>query len=379
MPGIDDATPRKTKQGSPKHPILDLSRLCVPANGIDLGTTGQINGFGTVASAIAGDAGSQINATGILSLGDAGSTSGFDFAGALDVGSNQVVILDADRAQLGSSTTLGSGGTLGAMNGFDLTSGETLFATGDSLIQGQFTNNGVVDVAAGQTLIFNDDVDGAGSYTGDGTVQFNQAFSPGNSPAAVAFGGDVMLTSTSVLEIELGGAAGTDFDQLVVTNTATIAAGSTLDVDYIDPFVAALGDSFQILGAGTLSGAFDSVDAPDGQNWIPDYDYVAGTARIVVAQFGDATLDGTVGLSDLTALADNYGLTVGATWKRGDFTLDGTVGLADLLALADNYGWTAGDTPVPEPVTLVLLAVGGLALIRPNRRLVELAGCRRGG
>ena len=85
---------------------------------------------------------------------------------------------------------------------------------------------------------------------------------------------------------------------------------------------------------------------------------------------GDANQDGVVGLSDLVALADNYGRGNMATWAQGDFTRDGWVGLADLSLLADHYGDAPGlDGVTPEPATIALLALGAAALIRRRRRV----------
>jgi len=75
-------------------------------------------------------------------------------------------------------------------------------------------------------------------------------------------------------------------------------------------------------------------------------DWVSGPIR--VALFGDANLDGEVGVADLSAVADNYGTDTGATWTMGDFNRDGEVGIADLSAVADHYGEDlipGGDTP----------------------------------
>ncbi|MHC4717643.1 MAG: PKD domain-containing protein, partial [Planctomycetota bacterium] len=63
---------------------------------------------------------------------------------------------------------------------------------------------------------------------------------------------------------------------------------------------------------------------------------------LLVAYLGDANGDGQVGIADLSALADNYGIIVGAAWRGGDFNADGVVGIADLSALADNYGRIIG-------------------------------------
>ena len=85
---------------------------------------------------------------------------------------------------------------------------------------------------------------------------------------------------------------------------------------------------------------------------------------------GDVNQDGTVGFSDLLALAQHYGHK-NAALTDGDFNLDGTVGFADLLLLAQNYGQTSMQpavlSAVPEPVGLGLLVLVP-ALVRRSRR-----------
>jgi hypothetical protein len=86
-----------------------------------------------------------------------------------------------------------------------------------------------------------------------------------------------------------------------------------------------------------------------------------------LALVGDVNLDGEVGIADLAALADNYGVT-DATWFQADFSGDGLVGIADLASLADGYGaGSASTAPVPEPATLALLASWAAALLRRRR------------
>ena len=59
-------------------------------------------------------------------------------------------------------------------------------------------------------------------------------------------------------------------------------------------------------------------------------DPVAKTVTAQVAVFGDANLDGTVNLLDLTALANHWKQT--GYWAQGDFNYDGTVNLLDLTS-----------------------------------------------
>jgi len=87
---------------------------------------------------------------------------------------------------------------------------------------------------------------------------------------------------------------------------------------------------------------------------------------------GDADLNGAVTLADFSALSFNYGGAGG--WADGDFDGNGQITLADFSILSFNYGSSVAPAPpaapqaIPEPATLALLAVGGLAVIRRRRR-----------
>ncbi|WP_428388614.1 hypothetical protein [Mucisphaera sp.] len=77
---------------------------------------------------------------------------------------------------------------------------------------------------------------------------------------------------------------------------------------------------------------------------------------------GDANLDRTVDLIDLSLLASNFGSDA-TSWAEGNFNADSTVDLIDLSLLASNFGFDGN--PIPEPATgIALLALAGL---RPRR------------
>ena len=73
---------------------------------------------------------------------------------------------------------------------------------------------------------------------------------------------------------------------------------------------------------------------------------------------GDADLDGTVDINDLSIVLTNYNMT-GMTWTQGEFIGDGTVDINDLTIVLANYNQSAGSSAagvaaVAEPSTTAI-------------------------
>jgi hypothetical protein len=119
------------------------------------------------------------------------------------------------------------------------------------------------------------------------------------------------------------------------------------------------------LAGGALAGEVDftaffanSISLPSDMSGMP-----ALVVKTVLP--GDANLDGTVDINDLTVVLAHYGQT-GMTWSQGEFTGDGTVDINDLTVVLAHYnqsvGAPAGLAAVPEPTTPLL---SGIALVGP--------------
>ena len=109
-------------------------------------------------------------------------------------------------------------------------------------------------------------------------------------------------------------------------------------------YAEGINDSGKIVGCGNYNGS--------------------GTrAFLLTPEFlpGDANMDWTVNVADLTLLLSNYNKT-GMVWANGDFTSDGTVNVADLTLLLNNYNRTAeadvvAGAAVPEPNSAILAGI----------------------
>ena len=332
------------------------------AAGEQLMLTGSDNvNHGTIVNS-----GGTLQTTGLLSNESGGNISSDGHAtlrltGGLD-NSGTVAFSDADAYLYGDAIN-----NVGALVG--------LADASTARFVGAFTNGGDVYVGADSRAVFFGPVSGAGDFPGGGTIEFVDGFSPGGSPAAVSFGGDVVFADGALLAMELGGTVvGDEYDQLDVAGDLT--PGGTLQVVLIDDFAPGVGDMFDILEWGTLSAApFDAVVLPElagRKAWDTSDLYSTGAISVIEMRDGDADGDGDVDSVDLANLVSVFG---GAGDRYTDFNEDGRVDLIDFAIMRANFG--AGVNPgapgdataaTPEPATLILLAGGLPLLLRLRRR-----------
>ncbi|HEY3394101.1 MAG TPA: hypothetical protein VGK58_15415, partial [Lacipirellulaceae bacterium] len=221
-------------------------------------------------------------------------------------------------------------------------------------------NNGEIRTSTNGFTVFFGSASGSGTFTGTGTVNFEGDLSPGSSPAAVSFAGDVVLGPDSTLQIELGGtAAGTQYDQINVAGELTL--GGTLEISLINGFTPSAGQSFDILNWGSLSGAFSLVALPSLEGLAWDTSQLAtGILSVAPGLPGDFNLDGSVDAADYVV------------WRKTGGTQDG------YNTWRTNFGQTAANgsgananAAVPEPGTLVQLLAGMLATCFCRRTAVS--------
>jgi hypothetical protein len=139
-----------------------------------------------------------------------------------------------------------------------------------------------------------------------------------------------------------------------------------LQVSLINGFTPIVGDSFDILDFGTLSGAFNTFSLPalDADlMWNASQLYTTGTLSVSIA--GDFSSDGTVDAADYVTWRKGLGTTYEqehyATWRAN---FGRSVGNA-AGASADLF--SSVSSSIPEPTTLVLFSIAGVALTRRIR------------
>jgi hypothetical protein len=85
-----------------------------------------------------------------------------------------------------------------------------------------------------------------------------------------------------------------------------------------------------------------------------------------LTNYGDANLDTATGFVDFQTLLNNWQHS-GAGWAQGDFNGDGTVDFLDFQNLLNYWspgGWNFAPSEAPEPASVTLILLGGLALLR---------------
>ena len=343
--------------------------------------------------------GAHSNAGDIEVIGNATQTAEIEFNSELaNVASTGNII--ARNATLRFNDGLTNQGAVGVSSGtsdihgdINNQAGATISIQGNSVVTfwDDLTNNGTVNVTAGSMAVYFGTVTGVASFTGDGTTVVEGSLSPGNSPGAMHFAGDVVLGSASTTLMELGGvSSGAEHDQLDIAGAANLAG--TLDLvhlaPYTDPAVRGTSDDFVLINAGARSGNFNTVQY-DGSALTADFTtdgngsfrnhaggglfrsvtYTATTVQLqnLLALKGDTDGDADVDLSDYNRLATNFD-PVGSLgphgWSDGNTDGDGDIDLADYNALAGNFSPAGyGAAAVPEPATTLLALLAALLVL----------------
>jgi len=209
----------------------------------------------------------QTNAS--LPLAPANGPANFHNAGSfLNSVGNGANDIGADFNNAGRIEVLS--GTLNFQGALKQTQGITVIDSGAALGGGGFTLTG-------------------GTITGSGVINATLVNTGGTVSPGVAVGilstgagKDYEQGAAGNLFVEIGGTTpGVGFDQLIVAGNASL--DGQLEVIFANGFVPQVGQTFQVVKAGSLAGRFASLSAPSpaGMVWVPRYS--SGGVSLVVA------------------------------------------------------------------------------------------------
>ncbi|MBA3482427.1 MAG: hypothetical protein H0T51_11480, partial [Pirellulales bacterium] len=293
-----------------------------------------------------------------------GANSTFTITGGLQVGSTGPGFLNISAGASVSSAngTVAPRGTVTITgvssrwtNSANLDIGQSSFINSQNLLR--LADGGQVQAAT--ILISNGArVEGVGTLTGN-VSHAGGVIAPGNSAGKLNVTGNYTQTTSSRLQIEIGGVTpATQHDILDITGSA--ALGGNLELFVINGFAPLPSDTFTILEASTITGAFSNV--ANGQrratgdglgSFLVHYGPASAfnPLQVVLSAFqaslaGDFDGDGDVDGGDFLV------------WQRGGSP--NPMSSTDLTDWKNNYGappLVAASLGVPEPSTWVLLSL----------------------
>jgi hypothetical protein len=356
-------------------------------NGVSFGNGSNLLGHGAVSARVTSELGSVIEADGALALGDAASPAGYSSNGELRTKQFAVTLNSSAQATLGNLTTLGNGaspGTLNAPNGLVVDFGHSLVGFGavnssNTLAKRTVINGLAQGNSVGEPLTLSGYIKGVGTFN---NVSFTGTFDPGLSPTLMTVG-NIAFSQTSLLNIEIGGLVrGSGYDAILAGGQLSFAGN--LQIALINGFTPSRGNEFDILDWSSLSGAFSSLQLPSlvsPLRWNVGQLYADGTLSVVDSSHlpGDFNRDTQVTAADIPVMLQaltnvpgyetQYGVSDSDLLAIGDFDNSGAFTNADmqgLLYLLSHGGIVLGSpspaAPVPEPTSIVLLGLGGLAI-----------------
>jgi uncharacterized protein YjdB len=258
-----------------------------------------------------------------------------------------------------SGQVLAKAGTLNFLGTFIQTAGTTSLAGGS------------IATAVNPLSVLGGAVIGSGTITG-GINNTGGMVAPGTTTPAVTNGtiaigtttaGNYTQGATGAFNVKIGGTGAGQFDSVTLSGTATLAGA--LNVSLINAFSPAVGNSFTILTAASVSGTFSSTNLPalpTGLGW--KVTYTATTVVLSVVTVSSAVAN----LSPGSLPFPNTIVNTSATVQKAQLQNTGT---APLLITsiqptgpdAANYSYTV-DATQPCPISpAATLGVGATCML----------------
>lgn len=288
-------------------------------------------------------------------------------------GQGSALVLNAAGSITADSIRVADGAHLAISAGLATANNVTLLAGGQIELSGGQFQMGQLDLTGGTLSMTGGSLHAA---TVEGSFDIlGGRFSPGLTPGQTVIQGNYSQNSMATLGIELNGdVAGTDFDQLLISGTASLAG--TLDITTgFTPAVGAspgvIGQTFVILTHGGATGTFTTTTGRlTGSGIFFDVNYSANDVMLGAWQAlpGDVDGDRDVDITDFNFLSVHFEPSgTQRSWDEADFDSDGDVDVTDFEAFAANflpggYGGSQLLTAVPEP-TAPLATLSALLLL----------------
>jgi len=284
----------------------------------------------------------------------------------------------------------GSSYVFGTVNN---TSSGTIHLSGSApnVFFGAITNNGAINIDAGASGLFYGGLSGSGNVSnfGDALLAVNSAAGKVSGSGSLDIESAATVNANTFaqggLNLQLGGDTTGFYSKLDVASALSLSG--KLTVSLVNGFSPSLGNSFDLLDWGSLSGHFSSVSLPvlsAGLAWNSTQLYTTGAVSVVSVNLlpGDFNRDGHVDAADVLAMEQALanlpayetakGLSNSQLLAIGDINGDGKVTNADLQSLLiylQNGGGSI--STVPEPASWILASLAMVVVLcgRPGHSL----------